>query len=205
MNKISNLEIKKIKNLRVTGHSITEIIKITGRGYGTVHRYTNNIKISDKYINIIKSKQGGSKNRSIKEWDIAKNRASKIIRVLNFKEKMLILACLYWGEGNKREFNIINSDHNLLKVFVECLRSLGVLNDELKVSLRLFQDVDKKEATNFWLRELKLPNGSIEKYGFKIGKKGGKLKNGMCRIRVRKPSKYFKLIISMINLITQKV
>jgi hypothetical protein len=71
----------------------------------------------------------------------------------------------------------------------------------LKVSLRLFEDINKKKTIQFWQKILSLPKGSITKFDISKGKKKGKLKYGMCRIRVKKSGRHFKLIMSMIDLI----
>ena len=78
---------------------------------------------------------------------------------------------------------------------------MGVKDEELKISLRLFEDIDHKKAISFWSQTLALPKGMIQKIDVISGKKVGKLKHGMCRLRVKKGGKYFKLIISMIDLI----
>lgn len=198
-------EIKKIKNLRKTGHTLPEIKKITKRSYGTVWRYIEGISILPQYQEIWKAKRGGSKAKSNREWQEAKVKASGIIGRLGFSEKMLILSCLYWGEGNKTELNLINSDPILVRTFLRCLKDLGVKDDELKISLRLFESINRRKAISFWTRTLSLPRGTIRKIDVISGKKVGKLKYGMCRVRVKKGGRYFKLIISMINLIKLKI
>ena len=114
---------------------------------------------------------------------------------------MLVLSCIYWGEGNKTELNLINSDPSMIKVVINCLKELGVKDDELKISLRLFENINKKEAISFWTDILNLPCNTIQKINIISGKKIGKLKYGMCRLRVKKGGKYFKLLMSMIDLI----
>ena len=194
-------EIKKIKHLRETGHSLNEIKNVVNRGYGTVFRYIKDVPILPKYQEIWKIKRGGSKAKSLKEWQTARIQASEIFNSFNFKEKMIILSCLYWGEGNKTELNLINSDPYLIKVTLSCLRDLGIRNDEIKVGLRLFDDMNKTKTINFWLKFLNLPKGSITFFEIIKGNKIGKLKYGMCRLRVKKGRKHFKFIMSMIDLI----
>src|SRR3989344_5497463 len=111
---LTKSEIEEIKKLRETGHSLPE------------------------YHEIWKIKRGGSKARSAKLWSEAKVRASELIGPIGFKERLLILSSLYWGEGNKAELNLINSDPNLVRVIVMCLKDLGIQQNELKISLRLF-------------------------------------------------------------------
>lgn len=202
---ISLLEIKKIKSLRKTGHTLYEIKNIIKRSNGTISKYIKGVNISPLYKNYWKSKKGGSKARSDREWQNAKIKASEIIRSLNFGEKMLVLSCLYWGEGNKRELNVINSDPSMIRVIMSCLKDLGVPENEFKISLRLFEDIKKDKALDFWTKTLCLPKNFIQKIDVIRGRKIGKLEYGMCRLRVRKGGRYFKLIISMIDLIRLKI
>lgn len=198
---LSKSEVKKIKSLRETGHSLTEIKSIVNRGYGTIFRYIKDVPILPKYQEIWKTKRGGSKNKSLKEWEFARVQARQILNSFNFKEKMIVLSCLYWGEGNKKELNVINGDPYLIKVTLNCFRELGIKDHEIKVGLRLFDDMDKKEMVDFWLKFLNLPKDSITFFEIIKGKKIGKLKYGMCRLRVKKSRKHFKFIVSMIDLI----
>jgi hypothetical protein len=202
---LSQKEINKIKDLRKTGHTLSEIKNITKRSNGTIWKYIEGTLILPKYQKLWKAKKGGSKARSNREWKEAKDKASKIIKQISFNEKMFILACLYWGEGSKAELNLINSDPSMIRVVISCLKDLGVQNSELKVSLRLFEEINKKKAISFWTNTLSLPKGFIEKIDVIHGKKVGKLQYGMCRLRVKKGGKYFKLIISMIDLIRSRL
>lgn len=202
---LSLREINKIKNLRKTGHTLSEIKNITKRSNGTIWKYIENVSVLPKYQEIWKAKRGGSKAKSNNEWKEAKIKASNIVKHIGFSEKMLILSCLYWGEGNKTELNLINSDPSMVRVVIACLKDLGIKDDELKISLRLFESIDRKKAISFWLCTLSLPKGTIQKIDVIPGKKIGKLEYGMCRLRVKKGGKYFKLIISMINLIKSSV
>jgi hypothetical protein len=202
---LSVKEISKIKDLRKTGHTLSEIKKITKKSNGTISKYIDGILISPKYQDIWKAKRGGSKAKSNREWEEAKNKASNLISKIGLSEKMLILACLYWGEGNKTELNLINSDPAMIKVVISCLKDLGIKDSELKISLRLFEDINKEKAISFWSSTLSLHKSHIQKINVIPGKKVGKLEYGMCRLRVKKGGRYFKLIISMIDLIKSGV
>lgn len=194
-------EVKRIKKLRETGHSLNEIKSVVNRGYGTIFRYIKDVKILPEYENEWKIKRGGSKNKSLKDWESARIQASKFFDNFSAKERLLILSCLYWGEGNKRELNLINSDPYLIKVFLNCIRDLGVCDAEITISLRLHENIDKRMAVRFWLDFLNFKEKSITYFEIIKGNKIGKLKYGMCRLRVKKGAKYFKLIMSMIDLV----
>ena len=199
--RISEKEIKQITNLRRTGHSLPEIQRIVKRGNSTVFKYIQGVSVLPKYQQILKDKQGGSKEKSRKDWENASRKAKDIFGGIDAKTRLVILTCLYWGEGNKTELNLNNSDPALIKAFVKCLLDIGVKKSDLRITLRLFEDIDKSEAKKFWANLLDIKTTEILGINTIHGKKVGKLKYGMCRVRVTKGGQYFKLIMSMIDLI----
>lgn len=158
-----------------------------------------------EYLDILKSKQGGSKARASRDWNLSLKKALKLLKPVSSKDKLLILVALYWGEGTKSELNIINSDPGLLRVFVECLKEIGVTRDMLRVTLRIYEDMHEAEIRQYWSCALNIPEKSILGVNILKGKKEGKLKYGMCRIRVTKGAQHFKLIMSMIELIKSEI
>ena len=95
----------------------------------------------------------------------------------------------------------MNSDPGLIKVFVGCLYEIGVPKDNIKINLRLHDDIDRNKAIIFWAKLLSIEPARIGKIEVIQGKKTGKLKYGMCRVRVAKSATYFKLIMSLISII----
>lgn len=151
-----------------------------------------------KSINI---KQGASKDMAMKAWSYAKSQSASFIGNLSPRDNVIILAALYWGEGSKKEFNIINSDPQLLKIVVESLKILGVPIDDIKIGIRLYNGISKLEAVDFWSETLSIPITNIA-YFEHVRKNGeNKFKFGMCRVRVRKGAPIFKFIMSVIDLI----
>lgn len=194
-------EINKIIKLRKCGHSLPEIRKITSKGSATISKYIKGVEILPQYYNIWKIKQGGSKARAKQEWIKAKNIAKKLISSLNRKEKLLIAACLYWGEGTKTELNLMNTNPDLIRVFIECLKELGITKDKLRITIRIYEDINKKSAIKYWAKIVGIPKSQILNVNILKGRKIGKLEYGMCRIRVTKSAPYFKIIQSIIELI----
>lgn len=196
---ISQLENDKAIKLRTDGLSIIEISKRIGRGYGTVHRLTRHIRTVRKNIRY------GSVTRSLEAWKSAKIKARNLlIDNPTLASKIYFLAGLYWGEGDKREVGLINSDPDLIRCFVDCLVLLGISKSEIKLSLRLFEDLDCNECVDYWSRKLSIDQSIITISEILVGNKKGKLKYGMCRIRVAKSGQYFKLIMSLISEIKTK-
>ncbi len=197
---LTKTEVKKIIKLRSLGHSVNEIQKITGKGKATISRYIQGVIVKPEYSQILKAKQGGSIYRADKKWGEANIEAAKYVSQLTKRDKMLILACLYWGEGNKTEFSVINSDPYLIKTIFDCLLDLGVTKDEVKFSLRIYEDMDIQMVQKFWSKTLGVSVSKLTSYVSLKGHKLGRLKYGMCRLRIRKGERYFKLIMSMISL-----
>ena len=193
--------IDKIIQLRRRGHSLPEIRKIVGKGSATVSKYIQEVDILPEYYNIWKNKQGGSKIRADQKWKEANNKARKIVSSLNRKERLLIAACLYWGEGTKTELNLANTDPDLVRVFIECLKDIGVTKDRLRITIRIYEDIDKNKAMVYWAKVIGIPKSQILGVNILNGKKSGKLKYGMCRVRVTKGAQYFKILKSVIELI----
>ncbi len=110
---------------------------------------------------------------------------------------------MYWGEGSKSEFNLINSDPLLIKLVYGFMIATGVEKSRIHFSLRLHDDLDEKKSIKFWCDLLDIPPSKITYVALIKGDKKGKLKYGMCRIRMEKSGDYFKYVMSVIDLIKQ--
>ncbi|OGN17524.1 MAG: hypothetical protein A3C88_01135 [Candidatus Yanofskybacteria bacterium RIFCSPHIGHO2_02_FULL_50_12] len=84
----------------------------------------------------------------------------KIKTISNQKEAVLLGLGLglYWGEGNKKNKNSIrlgNTDPRIIRKFIEFLLNiLGVHQHKIRLGLQIFSDMSKKQALEFWLKEL---------------------------------------------------
>lgn len=202
---VTKLEISKIKRLRETGHSLPEICKVLRRRSSTVHRFAKDIVILPEYVNILKQKQGGSINRSKIFWEKARTKACNLLKTINRRDKLFVLASLYWGEGTKKELNIINSDPALIRVFIACLKEIGVSKKDLRISIRVYNGIDINSAKKYWAKVCQINTREILSVNILDGKKVGKLPFGMCRVRVVRSSEPFKLIMSMVEFIKLKI
>ena len=93
----------------------------------------------------------------------------------------------------------------MVRVFVDCLRVLGVKTEEIKFSIRVFDDISVNRAKHFWSQILEIPKTNVSYVNILPGKKEGKLKYGMCRVRVIKGGNYLKLVSSMIDLLKSEM
>ena len=197
---ITKKEIDDIIFLRKTGHSLTEIRNITKRGNSSVFKHINGVQVLPEYASILRRKQGGTSNKANGEWRQSQIEARRILGgSISREQRLCILLALYWGEGNKRELSMINSDPGLIKVFIECLYDLGVPKEKIKINLRLYNTINKEYALEFWSNFLSIEKSMIQCNDIIQGNKIGKLKYGMCRVRVAKSAPYFKLLMSLIS------
>lgn len=203
--KTSEIIISKIIELRSKGNSISEISVCTGKSRSVVSKYIQGVGVLPQYKEILKRKQGGSKIRSEDSWLKSKENAKKIIKELRLRDKIFLLIGIYWGEGTKRELNIINSDPILLLAFLDTIKEIGVTKNRIRASVRLYDNINQCKAISYWSNILKLKKSQFFKIELIKGNKVGKLKFGMCRLRVEKSSKEFKLLMSLINVVKDKI
>lgn len=186
-------EIKEIIRLRETGHSLPEIRRSTKHSNGTVFRYIQGVKIKPKFLAFWRDKRRSSVYRKIQYEQKAKDEIDRRIKKLRPEEKMLIAASLYWAEGTKKDFVLVNTDPSLIQVFIRCLSEFAVSRDELSISLRLYSDLDIRKAMKFWSEITGIPSSQIAYVTVLKDKKDGKLRYGMCRVRVKKGGYILKL------------
>ena len=202
---LTKKEVKRIIQLRKHGHSLPEVRRITGHGSSTVLKYIRGVKILPKFQELWRSKRKSSVFRAIRAWRNAREQAEKTIGKIGKKEKIIIATSLYWAEGAKKDLSLSNTDPALVKVFVECLEELKVRKENLKVTIRIYDDLDREKVLNFWSKIIGIPKKNISNINVLRGKKKGKLKYGMCRIRVPKGGDLLKLLHSLADIIKENM
>ena len=112
---------------------------------------------------------------------------------------------LYWAEGAKRDFTFLNTDAEMIRIFVYILRKVFKIKDEeLKISLRIYEDLDKKTCLRYWSKIIGIRLEINTSVDILKGAKKGKLEYGMRRIRAKKSglllNEFFAIIKRVINL-----
>lgn len=185
MHRLSKDEKEKLVTLRRLGKSIPEIARETGTPITTVQRHIKEVIVPNKYLQLLKEKQGGAKERAKALRENSLSRAIELIQHISERDLLFLLIGLYWGEGTKKDFSVINSDPMLIQAFIRCLRVLGIEKDRLSISLRVHKEVSISHAKAFWESVTGLDSQLIKRIEIIDGKKKGKLVHGMCRIRVK--------------------
>jgi hypothetical protein len=185
--RLSKIKIKKIRYLRARGYTIPEICSKLKIAKTTVFYYAEKVIILPEFIDSWRVKRGGSKKiKSLKEKNALKE-AKMLLKDISKREKILFISALYWAEGNKKDFMLTNTDPNLIRVFVDGLREIfNIKNERLKVSIRIYEDMNKEKCLDFWSKVVNLPKEQFQRISVLTGKKKGKLEFGMCRVRVSK-------------------
>jgi len=200
--RIGIAEINKIQVLRSKGYSLPEIKKITSISYGSIFRYIRGIAINPEFKTLWQGKRGGSIKRKLIAEKKALEKANQIGLSLSEKEKILILAALYWGEGSKQDFGLSNSDPELIRVFIDGLINVfHIPLERIRVSVRIYEDLDRDTCLAFWSS---ITHKSSKEMQTDIlhGRKTGKLPYGMCRVRLLKGGnelKYLKAVYKIIG------
>ena len=193
--RLTSSKIQKIKDLRNHGHSLPEISKALDVPQATVFRYIKDVKILPEFLTEWSVKRGGSRKRKLLKETKAFEEGKILVGNLSHKEKLLFLSALYWAEGSKKDFGLSNTDPMLIKIFVTGLREVfGIADDQLRISIRLYEDLDKDKSLSFWSQVVNIPKERFIGVNVLVGKKKGKLEHGMCRIRVLKGGDILKKV-----------
>jgi hypothetical protein len=211
--KLLDEKIRELINLRKTGHSIPEIHRLLKISKSTALRYSQGVEILADYKDRWLDRRNASKIISEKAWKIAEKSSSDLINEISDRDLILIGAALYWAEGAKSQFNFINSDPEMIRLFMYILLEVYKIPREMiKISIRLFEDVSIPKALIFWANVTKIELNDKTEINLVKGSKQGKLPFGMCRIRVKKGGlllkRFFainKRVVSIISLITENV
>ena len=204
--KVNPEEISKIKLLRSQGYSIIEISNELKRPKTTIFRYIQDVKILPEFLKNWAGKRGGSRKRKALKEAKSLKEAKELVRDLSYREKFILLSALYWGEGSKKSFGLSNTDPNLIRVFLNCLKEVfGIDATKLRVSIRIYEDLDKEKCLDFWSRVTGVRKNNFVSVNILEGKKRGKLEYGMCRVRVLKGGDFLKKIVSVNKVITDLI
>jgi len=192
---LSKETIGKIKLLRQRGYSLPEIKCEVKASHGSIFRHIQGVKILPEYWKEWHGKQGGSIKRMKIREQIAEKKAKNSIYSLSDKEKMIFLTVLYWGEGSKSDFNLMNTDADLIKIFIKGLREVfNIAKDRFRISIRIYEDLDKQECLKYWSKITGVPAEKFINVDVLHGNKKGKLPYGMCRVRILKGGDMLKYI-----------
>lgn len=165
----------KVYLLRQKSLSYSEIEKQTSIPKSTLSDWLSDekwsIKIKNKLaknykLNLIKAIEVMTAN---KENRYRKYKVEALIDYKKFRKDPLFCfgLGLYWGEGDKKSGNVVavtNTDPNILRVIAMFYRKYLQLDEnKLRISLFIYNDINKKFAINFWSKILHVPKSQFIK------------------------------------------
>lgn len=169
------IQRRRVVELRKRGKSYSEIKKIVKVSKSSLSLWLRNIPLTEKQILRLKS----VKQRTIEKYrNTMKLKRSRRISgyyidqtkkwlPLNDREIYLAGLFLYLGEGGKTSRNTIsicNTDPSVMKFTLYwMLNSLKIPKSDIRVSLHLYDDMDIKKESRYWLRQLGLTEKHLNK------------------------------------------
>lgn len=199
----SKKKIEELKWCRQRGYSINELVTKFSIPKTTVWHHVHNVPVFEKYRAILRSKQGGTKKKKEEDWKTAREKAGKLLQE-EHRELVIMAAMLYWGEGSKKVCELINSDGNVIKIYLIFLRNILKISEYyIKPTLRIFSGMDEAKSLEYWSTVTHIPKN---RFLIRLNDGGTKSRTqfGMCRITVRKGHKILKLIQSIIELVSSE-
>jgi transcriptional regulator with XRE-family HTH domain len=194
----------KTRELRQQGLSIKTIAKIVGVSSGSVSKWTRDIELSPEQVKTLEQQNPAINGQMLGAKARSDNaRATR----LSFQEEGKIKAkegnklhqsgcMLYWGEGNKSKNScgLVNSDVNVLKLYIRFLREcFNVNNNDIIIKMNCYTNngLSFNQIEDYWLKELDLDRSSLRK-GQENNKprsvtnavRHNKLPYGMCTVLV---------------------
>ncbi len=195
---IKNYIVNLVKDLRTRGYSVPEIHRELKISKSSVLRYIKGTEILPEFRSRWLERRNASKIISEKAWKNAYSESKKLVDSLNNKELMLIAAALYWAEGTKKQFNLINSDPDLIRLFIKILIDVfKIPGQSIKISLRIFENIPVEKALKFWSEVTNFELNKQTEINIVKGSKKGKLPYGMCRVRVKKGGLLLKTMFAI--------
>ncbi len=181
-----------------------EISRICKISKSTVSRYVKSVDILPEHYQRWLDRRNASKIISERHWIMAQEKAEQLADSLAREDLAFIAASLYWAEGSKKDFGLSNTDPDLIKLFLYTLRTAFEVQDsDLKISVRIYEDLNKKNCLKFWSRVTGIKLGNDTSVNVLRGKKKGKLSYGMCRVRVKSGGLLLKEIFCIIKRLNQ--
>lgn len=196
--------INKIKRLRKLGRSYPEIGKKLGIGKSSVAYHARKINIDQRYLQRWKDRRKTSKMVSSRNWKKAYLKVRGKFEKISKRDLRLIGSMLYWAEGSKKDFSFSNTDANMVTLFLRSIRKgFDVKNSDIKISIRVYEDLNVHECLKYWSVITDISLTKKTSVNILKGSKRGKLKYGMCRIRIKKGGQLFKEIFSIVKIISK--
>ncbi|WP_205857062.1 hypothetical protein [Phytoactinopolyspora endophytica] len=201
----------RARALRQDGWSVPEIAEELGLARSTASLITKDIAWQPTPDRKARAKQAARmrwhryNERREKERERIINEMADEVGDLSDRELLLIGATMYWAEGAKRKpwnstevLQFINSDPDVIRMYLEWLRHLGVRPDRLKFRVHIHERADVAAAERFWSDLVGVPVESFQRTTLKkhnpktVRKNVGDSYKGCLIVGVRRSSSEYR-------------
>lgn len=166
---------ERARALRQAGKTVPEIGRELGLARSTAWQITKDIPWTPAH-DTSSRQQDAARRRwdryhalRARERDAAQDAAMGHVGAMSERELMLIGAVLYWAEGSKAKpwrpnderLQFINSDPDVVRVYLAWLDLLGVSRDRVTARLSIHESADVSAANAYWAGVLGIPVDSM--------------------------------------------
>lgn len=119
----------------------------------------------------------------------AETEAKKEFQILKYHPLFIASLMLYWGEGdkmNKHRVSIVNSEPEMLRIFIFFLRNIcNIDEDKVHAWILAYPDMNLDSTLSFWVEKTGLNRKYFKKTIVIKGRhQSRRLSNGVCTVRV---------------------
>jgi predicted transcriptional regulator len=190
---------EQAKELRREGKSVRDIAKYLGVSTSSVSSWVRDVPLTEIQRAALKEKQ----MRAAAQALVGHNNREKYKKIReDFQQRgrerarngspLYLMGCmLYWAEGAKSRnmLYFVNSDPNMMKLFMRFLRKEMFIGDEdcsITIHCHSNDPAEQRRIGNYWLELLALPESRLRKIQVKQGSntRRNMLENGVCGLRV---------------------
>ena len=174
---------RRVVKLRKQGKSYSDILKIIKVSKSSLSLWLKDVPLtdqqklglSDRRKRAVETYRMTMKLKHQKKLDNYYEDQSQKLLPLSDKELMIAGLFLYSGEGNKvsrGSLNITNTDPSVIKFALYwMIKSLKVDISDVHIKLHLYSDMNIKNSTDFWVKELKIDKNLFRKPYIKKSKR----------------------------------
>jgi transposase len=157
-------ERARARELRREGRTYPEIARELGVSKGSVSLWTRDLPHPERTPEGLDARRAGHR----RYYEVRREREDQArshfvqsvtdgVGPLSERELIIAGAVAYWGEGTKRKpwrrteyINFINSDVDMIRLFLAFLRLMGVSDDRLRFRVSIHESADEEQARIFW-------------------------------------------------------
>lgn len=188
---------QRARELRMQGWTLSEIVEEIGAAKSSVSVWTRDIKLTqDQQHRIDEKHRTNSGIQIVANQNKARFRKQRTAYQRKGREKakegdlLHAMGCmLQWAEGakNRNTVQLVNSDPNMMTMFVRFLReSMNVKDEDISVFIHCHNKDHVERIEQYWLELLELPKSALRTAQVIKGSdaRHNRLHNGVCSIRV---------------------